>query len=486
MDKLQAEARRIAIEAASKDPNGYDYTFEARQGKPWEPHTWVVNAITAALRKRTPVQVGAAVTDMITEIVDKANERLDRRITTIVDSVTERLRALEGTGDRTSSPARTSVVDVLNLVTDALKRITMLEVAPPNSRTDAEIDAIGLRCDALASRIEQLESGRTGPRAFTGSREILAVSDDPDRMAKGMADALVRGIAQRSPFPPGVADPTTEALRNAADLAQRLKTEQHEHRCTIDRLNAGASREMEMRDEIDKLKLELHDLRKERDDALASKARKRERLTEATLLIDRIAQAVGRGLDASTALGSREQNTTEILKWIEATKRTIADQAAQITELRGELVRVRTIVDEATFSLDAKAAIDGAMPLPMRIDAVLAQVADLTEQLRVADADRVPLRMDLDEAKADVARMLPVVLAAQSWASTRVADDRNAATLSGKLLTACDDYEEACAKAASAGLGDDEDDGFAMAAANEGARIAAESRAERESDPGAD
>jgi hypothetical protein len=315
MDKLQEEARRIAIEAAKQDPDLHDYTLPVRTLKPWAPHTWVVNAITTALAKRTPVQVGAAVTD----------------------SSTNRFAS--------SSGLRAVITDIVNKANGRIEhRVIALETALATPRT--EIEACNLRCDALASRIEQLESGRTGPKHGDTSRDL------------------------RTFLAPEVSDPTTEALRNAADLAERFKAEERAHRNTIEHKNAidrelQAARVQRDKDTNDFVALrrlvalpqkgapivdaiantigdlqgQLEIAKKEREEAVASKVRKRERLTEATLLIDRIAKAVGRGLDASTALGSREQNTTEILKWIEATKSTIADQATQITELRGEINR---------------------------------------------------------------------------------------------------------------------------------------------------
>jgi hypothetical protein len=49
--QLHAEARRIAIEEAKNDPNKHGYTLDAREGLPWEPHAWVVNAIAKALAR---------------------------------------------------------------------------------------------------------------------------------------------------------------------------------------------------------------------------------------------------------------------------------------------------------------------------------------------------------------------------------------------------------------------------------------------------
>jgi hypothetical protein len=116
------------------------------------------------------------------------------------------------------------------------------------------------------------------------------------------------------------------------------------------------------------------------------------------------------------------------------------------------------------------------------------EIANLRDQLRVADADRVPLRMDLDiatahlkERTAECDRMRPLVAAAQRMAGsyTATAWPEPFRSVARHVIEASEAYEIACSQAA-----DEDDDGFANAAANEGARIAAESRAEAESDPG--
>jgi hypothetical protein len=66
-EQIRQRAVSIAVEAAEADTI-QTYTSE----RPFVPHEWVVRAIAKALKERTPVQVGRAVTDVITEIVERA------------------------------------------------------------------------------------------------------------------------------------------------------------------------------------------------------------------------------------------------------------------------------------------------------------------------------------------------------------------------------------------------------------------------------
>lgn len=72
-----------------------------------------------------------------------------------------------------------------------------------------------------------------------------------------------------------------------------------------------------------------------------------------------------------------------------------------------------------------------------RKDALL---EDVSQSLQVADADRVPLRMDLDEAKAQIGRMQRCIERVQTW-------NRGIGTGPG-VTEALDDYEQECARAA--------------------------------------
>lgn len=125
---------------------------------------------------------------------------------------------------------------------------------------------------------------------------------------------------------------------------------------------------------------------------------------------------------------------------------------------------------------------------PTRADLVrwlLVERENLTEQLRVADGDRVPLRMDLDDERAARKITEPLIKVAQQWRASRGNDttikiDSSRAALDAALCVAVDSYEQTMADFLN-GKDAEEDDGFANAAANEGARIAAEARAERES-----
>lgn len=451
MTTTRERARELAIEAAKQDPDLHTYTLPVRTLQPWEPHTWVVNAIAKALDV-AHAAIGTKGVELITGIVDKHVERIDRRITTIVDSVTERLRALEGTGDRTSSPARTSVVDVLNLVRDTLVRVTELEGVFAPRRLN-ELDA---RCDALAARIDLLEAGRTGPREIT-SRAILATSDDPDRMAQGMTDALV-GATKKHPlrafygegnpsvFPPGVADPTTEAIaaRTAdlerardriATLEKLLDARDDHHNATMAKLEDATA----LLDEIAKVCdvqpigsrqhnaaailrwLEVHKGASKLSETEWNRLRERvnpiiapqfsgqdigDALVNTVQLLEaRVRHAFDEERARCETITQRDEDNAAIaIKLKDATDRLaelqgkhagrlrlLEDQQAQVTELRGEVVRLRTIVDETTYSLDAADA-PARTPLPMRVDVVLRQLADARKAIAevwalVADRD---------------------------------------------------------------------------------------------------
>lgn len=604
MDKLQ-EARRIAIEAAKQDPDLHDYTLPVRTLEPWEPHRWVVNAVAKAL-EIGHTKLGERGYELIRGIVDQHVERIDRRISTVVDSVTERLRALEGTGDRTSSPARTSVVDVLHLVRDALVRVTALEDAP---RRLNELDA---RCDALAARIDLLEAGRTGPRkAPIAYLEPSRIQVDQDRV--------------RSMFPPGVADPTTEAIAQRtveldrardriATLEKLLDGRDAHHEATMAKLSdataslediakacgiqpigsrqqntaailhwlevhTGASKlaetewnrlrervnpiiaaqfsgqdigdaivntvqmlEAKLRDTSDKLRNANDELQDEQAAYVRLEAEGNERIV---------------AIATERAAAVKQRDTTQ--EALEKFQSACGDQAIQIMELRGELMRVRTIVDEATYSLDAANAPDRA-PLPMRVDIMLRQLADARkaiaevwalvaerdghgspfwtehgiddttpaqaveqvlghlrnkctatlkahdeamvaarqhrerandleerakriealhknqheqladgaklkaerdearEHAAMFDVDRCNLRMDLDVAQATIKRMQPFVDAGQKAVGILHYDARPHPTLVA-FMEAGEAYEQACAKAADIGLGNDADDG---------------------------
>lgn len=115
---------------------------------------------------------------------------------------------------------------------------------------------------------------------------------------------------------------------------------------------------------------------------------------------------------------------------------------------------------------------------PTRADIVrflLAERETLREQLMVADGDRVPLRMDLDCAEGKLRRLAPVVKALQEWLPVGKLTSKTSGMylVDAHLIEAAETWERAEADAL-----DDEDatgGGFAAAAANEGARIAAES-----------
>lgn len=81
------------------------------------------------------------------------------------------------------------------------------------------------------------------------------------------------------------------------------------------------------------------------------------------------------------------------------------------------------------------------------------QLADARGMLAIADSDRVPLRMDLDEAKKTIARMQPIIDAVQKWEPRMIAlvGASNPRFLEdAQLLEAAKAYEMACAQAANA------------------------------------
>jgi uncharacterized coiled-coil DUF342 family protein len=610
--EIKDKARRMAIDAASADPELHKYTEAARTGGAREPHDWVVNAIAKALKERTPVQVGRAVTDVITEIVDKEIDGLRRRHEAAVDSISARLRALEGTGDRTSSPARTSVVDVLNLCRDALVRITALEgIASSGSAfgerlkraeanaTDAQrrADAIANtyneeredrralsgRVQALVVRVDQLEAGRTGtgwigdmghaarrhlwPRAPNAK---LLVNGKPRDVTDhgGGHYSLMLEPEDTNLGRVAVSDPTTESIeqhnnamtmlgdaqRAIATMTKERDSCRSEFRALHDGVRMILSRHGHdapiltggIMTQIDKL---LAD-RKMLEGQCAERAKERDEARRGYKCAVDERDALEKQRDE--AVRQRDQYGDRN----KAHSATTADQAAQIAELRATLKQreaehsaalsrqastwesdrregaeqVRRLIEEnqslrsQSGTMWPKSERDKAMaeiaelqlerdntwrlldhrvdgqpfyseqdrPIGDMVHEVLEhyrrEIANLRDQLRVADADRVPLRMDLDiatahlkERTAECDRMRPLVAAAQRMAGsyTATAWPEPFRSVARHVIEASEAYETACSQAA-----DEDDDGFANAAANEGARIAAESRAEAENDPG--
>jgi predicted nucleic acid-binding Zn-ribbon protein len=117
------------------------------------------------------------------------------------------------------------------------------------------------------------------------------------------------------------------------------------------------------------------------------------------------------------------------------------------------------------------------------------EIANLMEQLRIADADRVPLRMDLDAAREEVKlmdgrldRLQPIIRELDPWWLEVKARGGIPFPHERPLVSRYEAWKEA--ERAALRADDTDDDGFASAAANEGSRIAAEARAEREADSG--
>jgi hypothetical protein len=92
-EQIRQRAVSIAVEAAEADTI-QTYTSE----RPFVPHEWVVRAIAKALKERTPVQVGRAVTDVITEIVERATASVreaSERNAELISRALERIELLE-------------------------------------------------------------------------------------------------------------------------------------------------------------------------------------------------------------------------------------------------------------------------------------------------------------------------------------------------------------------------------------------------------
>lgn len=147
----EEQARELAIEAARNDPEQHEYTHNARAQAPWEPHRWVVNAITKALQRMSAgtdrlERAEAAIRELHGE-----HKALERRHVAVVDSVTERLRKLEAA-----------------LLNGDLRVIKTLE-HEANLTLRSHSDRIG----ALETRMAKAE-------------------DDPDRMVAGLGAALKR------------------------------------------------------------------------------------------------------------------------------------------------------------------------------------------------------------------------------------------------------------------------------------------------------
>jgi hypothetical protein len=139
--------------------------------------------------------------------------------------------------------------------------------------------------------------------------------------------------------------------------------------------------------------------------------------------------------------------------------------AAELAASHHEIERLRTLnanqaEDRKNIEAAHQRAVDawrvmhpksaGGLP-PERATVVawlLAQLEDLHEQLRIADADRVPLRMDLDATREELRllrahtdRMEVLIKAVRRW---------NMAIDGTSITEALDEYEKACSAAANA------------------------------------
>lgn len=222
-------------------------------------------------------------------------------------------------------------------------------------RNEAELFA---RVAALATRVDQLECGRAGPRV-----------DDPDRLATGMVDAMrerlpvdigggriregvevspgriqvqlePEDVQQLGPMnaprrgpPPGVPDPTTLEIERQtmerAEMAKQLEharallsieRKEHEEKQTAlllrleasGRSHAAAQEGLKAQERmIDNRDATIREMRNEAKQRTA-------KLGESTDMIDKIATACG-----VQPLGSREQNAAKVLEWIDAAKHVL-------------------------------------------------------------------------------------------------------------------------------------------------------------------
>lgn len=321
-------------------------------------------------------------------------DTIERRFESFLETVTARLRALEGTGNGTASPAHINVVELR----DAIVQL--------RGASDTTADVI----HALAKRTELLESGRTGVNVNVQRIEVKG--DDPDRFATGLVESFrdrVPHAVQRHGPPPGVPhvwigpnppiDPTTAAIEkltrerdevteqrnrymrlegelanaNAGSKANSERAEQlHAERESVKlqrddlerRLRAVTDEERARCVTIDELKHKLEvssgalalaskewDQLRERINPLLPPDLQGQSLVDAVpALIKRLvcdAEAPEDDEDAERYASDRDafaaaaRKATERVGELQAKRleltRTIADQAKQIAELRGEL-----------------------------------------------------------------------------------------------------------------------------------------------------
>lgn len=279
-----------------------------------------------------------------------------RRLDSFLETVTARLRALEGTGHGTASPAHINVVQLHNTITDVAN----------NHRN--RIGEVENRAQALAKRVDQLEAGRTG---HAQQRHVWIGPGEPQGPPPGVpafagyADAFKPQIYEGDPTTAAIEQLTkerdekqrvivqrntkinelatklvalekahTEALANRVALEQSLETikEQRDHNGRIaTAAQAGVA-------ELQKIVDEQRDERT---------ARHRAEQNKATALFDSIGVAIG-----MQPLGSREQITAAALDWIKRTGEMAKERNDQTERLIEQRVAVENLLADARHARD--------------------------------------------------------------------------------------------------------------------------------------
>ena len=448
---------------------------------------------------------------------------LTRRHEAAVDSLSKRCRALEG-GDY--SPAHTSVVALLDLVKDALVRVTKLE----GGEVLKDLRALSGRVQAIGVRIDQLEAGHTG--RIVGERLVghaMQRHGDPttaalERMAAehrktlerlGDATDLIEQMARAAGMSQlgGRAECAEYVRKRLADLGDTIA----HYRAGNFVSDAGEMAIATLTKERDEARRALKMTQDERDHEVKCRRDAETKLEQMTrhrntlgAQIDQCRtvcseqfneQATGTAvvhtvqmleaqLKSAHDASRRQMADTETVRqalelatadrdrfnagMMDANKRvgelqiqrtkdrtTIADQAAQITELRAANRSITELLEGLCMDcggIGLQGAKDSAK-------VVRDHIKITTEALRVADADRVPLRMDLDiatahlkERTAECDRMRPFVnsaaMAANAWQHELDAALRGLSEPLYAALCAMADaagvYEEACSQAADA------------------------------------
>lgn len=511
-DKQTRErAIAIAVEAAEADTI-QSYTSE----RPFVPHVWVVSAITKALteRQRTPVQLGERISEIIAEVVNVAIERRDRERAYGVrlDNLGADLTKAEGT---------------IKNMRGTVEGMGMT-LAEQNQRAIA-----------LHARVDALERGRTGAgwigdmgHAMQRHGDVVGITRDPTTaalenvraeldIARRKYDEVKRDRdhlhARGAEVAAELIDARNEAARRKDDHNRTMRKlgeatgllEQCARAAGMEELGSRAENAAYLRKRI----ADLDDsLKLYRDGKIVSEAGDRPyrelhdgirhvlgKVGDAPVTTNGIMTAVAaiiaqrdearRGykcaVDERDALEKqRDEAVRQRDQYGERNKAhstTTAEQARTIADLREALGMATADRDRFNAGMsDANsrlAEVQAKAASRMRVISDQAeQITELREQLRVADGDRIPLRMDLDaerdahkQTREKCGRMQPLVVSAQVAANAWQHElDANLRGLSGPMHKALCDlgdaagvYETACAQAADAETDGESDPGSA-------------------------